>query len=376
MGPWLERNGPQATTVLGAFLFGAGNLLTTLALSLRQMWLVYVGYGCIVGSAIGTCFICPISTLQKWFPDYRGLASGVAVWGVGLGAILNVKIGMYLMKKVGLEYTFTVVGLIYFLFILWSGLVLRTPPPNYIPENYQYNSKDKVSLETIKKEWTLVEALNTKDFWLIYATFFAHALLGLVSISRFSNMITDMFAQTPEHAATIISLYGLFELASRIIIPVLSEKYDKKFIYIFSLAIQLAILIGFYFIVTNQAYTLFLISIWAIAVCYGGGFGTLSVFLTDKFGTANVGPLFGITVTTCSLVGLIGGGLSTVIFHTLGNVEATVVDVKTASIPYYVNAWWMLVVVAVGLVAALFISPREKELDEQVRRSTSTVENK
>lgn len=347
MGPWLERKGPTVATILGGVLFGLGNITTAAALYLQQMWLVYLGYGVIAGFGIGLCFISPVSTLQKWFPDHRGLASGIAVLGFGVGAIANAEIGIFLLKTQGLQLTFIIIGVSYFLLICGSGLVLRTPPPAFLPEE-DLEEQGKLCGSSL---W---DAITSKDFCLIYIAFFANVLFGLVSISRLSNLIIDVYDKTADHAALMVAIYGCSDLIGRILIPVLSDYIGRKNVYVIMLTAQLVILSSFYFILASKShYFLFLGSIWVIAACYGGGFGTISVFLTEKFGVSLVGPLFGVIVTACSLVGILGGIVSTVIFKTLAEGRDSV---KTAGpIPYYVNAWWMLIIVVVGLTCSVFI---------------------
>ncbi|CAL8072660.1 unnamed protein product [Orchesella dallaii] len=382
IGPWLEREGPRKASILGGFLFCAGNLITALALYLKQMWLIYLGYGVIAGYGIGICYISPVSALQKWFPDHRGLASGIAVSGFGAGAIVSAKLEVALIQHTGLPTTFLIMGLGYFVLIFISGLVLRTPPPGFSPaslndtsldsemhqvemgktveddESAEKSNSKKLDDDDDKKEWTLLEALVSTDFRLMYVMFFSNILFGLVAISRLSNMITDIFGKSAEHASTVVAINGGFNLSGRIFFSLLSDYVGRKNAYVLMLTCQLIILASFYFITTggSTTYWLFLMCMWIIASCYGGGFGSIPAFLTDKFGQYNIGACHGVILTAWSLAGIVGGIVFTSVF------KATSEDRDISDpFPYNVNVWWMLGIVMVGWTALLFVKPTERD---------------
>ncbi|KAJ1923517.1 hypothetical protein IWQ60_005842 [Tieghemiomyces parasiticus] len=130
-GPILERKGPRFGCLVGTVSLFTGHLLTALAVHTKQMWLVYVGYGIVGGFGLGFCYISPVSALQKWFPDHRGLAAGFAVCGFGAGSIAFAQIPLPLIKSLGVPLTFVVMGCIYFAIMLPSAFFLRVPPPGY-----------------------------------------------------------------------------------------------------------------------------------------------------------------------------------------------------------------------------------------------------
>jgi len=383
MGPWLEREGPRKASILGGFLFCSGNLITALALYLKQMWLIYLGYGIIAGYGIGICYISPVSALQKWFPDRRGLASGIAVTGFGGGAIASAKLEVALIQYTGLPGTFIIMGLGSFVCIFVSGLVLRTPPPGFSEkilnntvtdcefhqvemvkvaeddETAKANKKhDDNNYDDDKQDWTLLEALVSRDFRLMYIMFFSNILFGLCAISRLSNMITDIFGKSAEHASTVVAINGSFNLSGRIFFSLLSDYIGRKNVYVVMLTCQLIILSSFYFITTggSTTYWLFLMCMWIIASCYGGGFGSIPAFLTDKFGQYNIGACHGVLLTAWSLAGIVGGIVFTTVF------KATSQDRDTSDpFPYNVNVWWMLGIVVIGWSALLFVKPTQRD---------------
>ncbi|XP_021944977.2 uncharacterized MFS-type transporter YhjX isoform X2 [Folsomia candida] len=277
MGPWLERNGPRKAALLGTSLFFLGNLLASLALYLKWMWLIWIGYGLVGGAGIGLCYIAPVSALQKWFPDRRGLASGVAVAGFGSGSIAMAKVQVWLLALVGLPSTFLILGCIYFIVMALASFVLRSPPPNYQPK-------------------AMREIEQTKHF------------------------------------------------------------VGRKNCYVFMLSTQLAILAIFSTLTDTKAYYPFLAAMWILTSCYGAGFSVIPAFLSDKFGTYNVGACHGVILTAWSTAGIVGGIIFTLLFNDLNDPEN-----PSNPFAYNVNSWWLLAVVVVGWGAALMVTPTERD---------------
>lgn len=179
MGPWLERNGPKKALILSASLFFLGNLLSSLAIYLKAIWLLYIGYGVVGGFGLGLGYISPVSPLQKWFPNKRGMAAGLAVCGFGAGSIAIGKVILPLIHSVGLSLTFVVLGSCYFVAMVCVALLFRIPPPGYSANSSSVDSIEKNAQPEIKL--TLIESIKSYDFLLLYIMFFANALFGLVS---------------------------------------------------------------------------------------------------------------------------------------------------------------------------------------------------
>lgn len=181
MGPWLERNGPKKALILSSCLFFLGNLLSSLAIYLKAIWLLYLGYGVIGGFGLGLGYISPVSPLQKWFPDKRGMAAGLAVCGFGAGSIAVGKVILPLIHSVGLPLTFVVLGSCFFTAMMSVALLFRIPPPGYSTKSNSVDSIDKSSQATQPEiKLTLIESIKSIDFVLLYIMFFANALFGLV----------------------------------------------------------------------------------------------------------------------------------------------------------------------------------------------------
>jgi hypothetical protein len=131
LGPWLERSGPRMGAFFGASMYGLGQLVAALAIYLKQIWLLYIGYGVIGGCGLGISYIAPVSPIQKWFPDRRGLASGVAVCGFGAGSIAAPYVQYALIDQVGIVLTFVTLAIVYFAVMIVCAMVLRVPPPGF-----------------------------------------------------------------------------------------------------------------------------------------------------------------------------------------------------------------------------------------------------
>jgi MFS family permease len=374
MGPWLERRGPMLACLLGTSLFFTGNLVTALALYYKQIWLVFLGYGVISGYGLGLCYISPVSALQKWFPDRRGLASGMAVCGFGAGSIAIAKAQIPLIDSVGLPLTFVVLGSGYFIIMALSALVLRTPPPGYsvevvvtpITEEKQKNEGKQVvdmndnpqtSPDSDSQEISLIDALTSKDFRLMYVMFLANAIFGLVVISRLSNMVTDIFGGSADEASTVVSINGGFNLGGRLFFSILSDYIGRKNCYLVMLTSQLIILGAFSSITTTKTYWAFLMTMWILTSCYGAGFGVIPALLSDTFGPSNIGACHGVILTAWSTAGVVGGLIFTAVFNEILRQGYTTAD----HFPYNVNVWWIFVIVLIGWVTLFFVTPTAKD---------------
>jgi len=340
--------------------------------------LVFLGYGVIGGYGLGVCYISPVSALQKWFPDKRGLAAGFAVCGFGAGSIVISKVQLPLVHLVGLPLTFLILGSMYFSMMIISACVLRTPPPNYSVDKKSPNptlqdsnmtelevkigTAGPIKCRTMAAQeqevgMTLVEAITSTDFRLLLVMFSSNIIFGLVLVSRLSNIITDVFGKTPEEGSTIVAINGGFNLGGRLLVSMISDFVGRKNCFFVMLTLQVVILGCFSTMTQNGAYWPFVISMWIVTGCYGAGFGVIPAFLSDKYGPANIGASHGIVLTGWSFAGVAGGLIFTTVFN--GIVASGYASADP--FPYNVNAWWLFGVICLGWVALLFISPTKQD---------------
>ncbi|KAH7047213.1 major facilitator superfamily domain-containing protein [Linnemannia elongata] len=389
MGPWLERNGPRKAGLLGAVLFLIGNLITALGVHVKMIALVYVGYGIFGGLGLGISYISPVSALQKWFPDRRGVAAGLAVSGFGAGSIVMAKIPDPLAAAVGLPFTFVILGSFYFVVMVVCAFVFRVPPPGYVvngldvwavrvddyDEDDCFETRTHTEAEirelaaismTSRRNSTrcgartgydpsmsisLMDAFYSREFRLMYIMFLGNTMAGVVIISRLANIATDIFDHNKDAASTIVSINGGFNLVGRLFFASLSDRIGRKNSYMIMLGSQAIILVCLPTIMQTRCNWAFLMSIWILTSCYGGGFGCIPAFLCDMFGPSNIGPLHGVILTSWSLSSVGAGLLFTAIYNHLLDTGYTVHD----SYIYSINMNWILAGVALGLFMALFV---------------------
>ncbi|KAI9229224.1 MAG: oxalate/formate antiporter [Piptocephalis tieghemiana] len=405
MGPWLERNGPMKASFIGSSLFIIGNCLTALAIHTKQLWLIYVGYGVIGGFGLGLTYISPVSALQKWFPDFRGMAAGFAVCGFGAGSIAFAQIPGPLIRDLGLPVTFTILAAIYLVVMFSCALIVRIPPPGYSikgmtsdrekltstqpqdetvveakgsPSSLASDSKGNSSnrdVEAIASEGTmvppgqasgnshissmdpsvirltLIESLTSREYLIMYFMFFANSIFGLVVISRLSNMVQDLFGRDASTAATIVSINGGLNLAGRLIFATISDRIGRKSIFCFFLTAQSIILIILPTLLNTRNYGGFLACMFILTACYGGGFGIIPAFLSDMFGSKNIGACHGVVLTAWAIAGVAGGLCFTGIYNNIRAGGALASDPRA----YNVNLYWILALVLCGFIIVWFL---------------------
>ncbi|KAG0069065.1 hypothetical protein BGZ92_004764, partial [Podila epicladia] len=317
-GPWLERHGPKLAAILGATIFFLGNMIAAIGIYTKIIALLYFGYGVLGGAGLGLCYISPVSALQKWFPDRRGLAAGFAVCGFGAGSIILAKIPQPLTAAVGLPLTFVVLGCCYFVAMLLCAAVFRVPPPGFqvngmdmyrnkvVTEGEveaQPSEKAAQDLKDPGVNMALSDAIFSTEYRLMYIMFFGNSIAGLVFLSRLANIITDIFGKDGATAATIVAINGGFNLGGRLFFSTVSDRLGRKNSFFVMLMSQVIILASLPTIMEKRVYWAFLLVIWILTACYGGGFGCIPAFLCDMFGPSNIGAMHGIILTAWSLAG-------------------------------------------------------------------------
>eukprot|EP01133_Synstelium_polycarpum_P004227 gene4227-4929_t len=356
MGPWIERYGPKLSLFVGASAFSLGHFLTAMAIYLKAIWLLYLGYGVIGGFGIGLIYISPVATLQKFFPDHRGLASGFAVCGFGAGSIAFAKIPLPMIDAVGLPLTFVIMGAFFFTILTLLAVFVFRFPPNGFVETLSMQQLNNIGTEMPKI--LVVDAILSWEYRLIYFSFLANILFGLVTISRLSSMVQDIFGKDKSTASTIVSINGGFNLFGRILFATTSDYIGRKPVFMISLTVQ-CILIGLLTMITSEKnYVGFVTIMFILTTCFGGIFGTVPAFLSDMFGSNNIGAIQGVTLTAWSLAGVGGGLLFTGVFnHEISNGH-TVHD----AIVYNTNYYWVLALLVLSWISLWFlkVTPRER----------------
>jgi MFS family permease len=329
-GGWLERAGPRKAGAVAACCWGGGLLLGAFGVYVHQLWIMWLGAGVIGGIGLGLGYISPVSTLVKWFPDRRGMATGMAIMGFGGGAMIGAPLANLLINyfktptDVGVWKTFIVMGVVYFVFMMIGAFAYRVSPTGWQPEGWTPPSEKKSMIS--EHNVHLDNAHKTPQFWLIWWVLTLNVSAGIGVIGMASPMLQEIFAGkliglpdlkfgqlSPEQrtaiaaiAAGFAGLLSLFNIGGRFFWASLSDYIGRKNTYytFFILGIALYALAPTF--ANLGAKALFVLGFGIILSMYGGGFATVPAYLADMFGTQFVGAIHGRLLTAWSTAGIIG----------------------------------------------------------------------
>lgn len=318
LGRWVEKVGPKISGTTAGLFYGFGILGSGLAVQLESLWLFYLCYGVIGGIGLGLGYITPVSTLVKWFPDRRGLATGMAIMGFGFAALVFGPVMQSLFDAVGVANAFYILGAIYMALILASARYIERPPEGYMPDGFKPGEG-----KTIKADManiTANEALKTPRFYYIWIMMFINIACGIAVISAASPMMQEKLNYTPMEAATIVGLIGVFNGLGRIMWSTLSDYLGRANTYIVFFAFQI---LAFWLLPKISMEMAFLVMLFTVITMYGGGFATLPAFLGDLFGTKQLGAIHGMVLTAWALAGVVGPTIYDLVKSATGSLDAT-----------------------------------------------------
>jgi MFS family permease len=329
-GGWLERVGPRKAGAVAACCWAGGLLIGAFGVYVHQLWIMWLGAGVIGGVGLGLGYISPVSTLIKWFPDHRGMATGMAIMGFGGGAMIGAPLANLLINyfktptDVGVWKTFIVMGVIYFIFMMIGAFAYRVTPAGWQPDGWTPPSEKKSMIS--EHNVHLDNAHKTPQFWLIWWVLTLNVSAGIGVIGMASPMLQEIFAGkliglpdlkfgqlSPEQrvaiagiAAGFAGLLSLFNIGGRFFWASLSDYIGRKNTYytFFILGIVLYALAPTF--ANMGAKALFVLGFGIILSMYGGGFATVPAYLADMFGTQFVGAIHGRLLTAWSTAGIIG----------------------------------------------------------------------
>ena len=318
-GKWLERVGPRKAMMAAALCFGGGFMIGALGIHLHSLVLLYLGYGVLGGIGLGLGYISPVSTLIKWFPDRKGVATGMAIMGFGGGAMIASPLSVALMAHfkstsgLGVAATFITLGIIYFLFMQFGVWSIRVPADDWAPAGYVPNTEHSglITSGNVSAD----NAIKTPQFWLLWVVLLTNVTAGIGVLETASPLIQDTFSKaamgdrkfvTAAAAAGFVGLLSLFNLLGRFFWSSASDKLGRKVTY----AIYFALGIGLYALIptlgNNLQLTLYVVVACVIISMYGGGFATIPAYLSDLFGKYQVGAIHGRLLTAWSTAGVLG----------------------------------------------------------------------
>jgi len=312
-GKWVQSEGPRKSGFVAALCWGTGFLVGALGISLHELWLVYLGYGVIGGCGLGIGYITPVSTLISWFPDRRGMATGMAIMGFGGGALVASPLSDFLMKKfasptsTGVTETWVVLGIVYLLFMTAGAFGYRVPAPEWKPEGWTPPPPKANSLIT-NKNVSPSEAIRTPQFWLMWVVLCFNVTAGIGVLGQASAMIQEVFKGTitASAAAGFVGLLSLFNMGGRFFWASLSDKIGRKATYTCFFVLGTALYALVPLTGTIGSVALFVGCFCIILTMYGGGFATIPAYLADIFGTKYVSAVHGRLLTAWSAAGVLG----------------------------------------------------------------------
>lgn len=322
LGQYVERRGPRRAGTLASVFFGLGIAGSGVAIHADCLVLLYLCYGVLGGIGLGMGYIVPVSTLVKWFPDRRGLATGLAIMGFGFASLISSPIIERLIMTVGLANTFFLMGLAYFVVMFLSSQYLAPPAPGWMPEGYVHMPVSARTKRIREDPWQLTarEAVRTRRFYWLWLMLFINVTCGIAVISVASPMAQEAVGMTPCQAAAMVGLIGLFNGGGRIAWASLSDYIGRANTYTAFFGIQLAA-----FLVLPKAANalLFEALLFLIMTCYGGGFACIPAFIGDLFGTKQLAAIHGCTLTAWAAAGLIGPVFAAWVRQTTGSYSGT-----------------------------------------------------
>ncbi len=335
LGGWLEHAGPRKAGLVSALCWCGGLLISAIGVKTHQLWMMWLGSGVIGGIGLGLGYISPVSTLIKWFPDKRGMATGMAIMGFGGGAMVGAPLATALMghfsspTEVGVWQSFVAMAAIYFVFMTAGALAYRVPPTGWKPEGWTPPAKKANAMVTDRHVHVSV-AWKTPQFALVWLVLCLNVSAGIGILGMASPLLQEVFAgkllgneltfselnaaqlaQIAAIAAGFTGLLSLFNIGGRFFWASFSDYIGRKNTYFAFFALG----VGLYSLVPNMGHignvALFVAAFCIILSMYGGGFATVPAYLADLFGTQMVGAIHGRLLTAWAAAGVLGPVLIT-----------------------------------------------------------------
>ena len=298
-GLWLNRRGPRVVAMTGGVLYGLGVFLASF--SAHRLWWLYLSYGLVGGIGLGFGYIVPVAVLVKWFPDRRGLLTGIAVGGFGAGALITAPLATRLIQTVGVLQTFAYLGVGFLIITVFAGSFMQNPPPDWKPAGW--SPSESLTKQRSARDYTLTEALATWQWWALWLLLFLNTSAGISVISQEAPMFQELAHLSALTAAALVGVASIGNAAGRVFWAWLSDLVTRRMTFLIMYLLQVVL-----FWVLPSLHTSAELGVVAFLVlmAYGGGFGTMPAFAADYFGPRNVGPIYGLMLTAWSFASVFG----------------------------------------------------------------------
>ncbi|GGL36915.1 MFS transporter [Halarchaeum grantii] len=360
LGSYVEKYGPRKAGLGAAVLYGLGTIGAGLSVQMGSRTLFFITFGLIGGMGLGLGYISPIGTLLEWFPDRRGMATGLAVMGFGAGALLTAPVGNELMLRFstgsaqytqgGIATTFFTLGALYFVLMALGASYLAKPPKDWLPsgmEQTESAAEEARSAISGLSNLTARESLRTPRFYMVWLIIFINVSAGIMLLAYASPILVQLGGATTTTAAFITGYIGIFNGGGRIFWSSLSDYVGRTTTYGAFFAIQI---VAFFLMPQITGVWVLAAILFAIITCYGGGFACLPAYLSDLFGTKEVSAIHGYALTAWGFAGVAGPTLASTILESTGSYTTAL---------YIIN-----IVLVVGLAIVLLLRWRIGKLQD------------
>lgn len=309
-GRWQDKTGPRIVAIAGGILLGIGMIIAGFANSLI---IIIIGYGIVSGIGIGLAYVCPISCGVKWFPDKRGLITGLAVAGFGAGALIVGPLARALIDSIGVFNTFRILGIIFLVLVFIGALILRNPPVGYKPTGWN----PPITTTTTRIDYSPGQMLSTGQFYLIWIMYFFGCASGLMIIGQTSPIGQELAKYSKETAALGVSLLAIFNALGRIFWGRISDTLGRmRTLFLMFLICGLAVL-SYNLIATLPGW--FWIGISLVGLCFGGYLALFPAITADFYGTKSIGMNYGLVFTAYGAGGLLSNIFAPKVKEITGN---------------------------------------------------------
>ena len=298
-GQWQSRSGPRVVAITGGILYGLGVFLASF--SANKLWWLYVSYGLIGGLGLGLGYIIPVAVLVKWFPDKRGLMTGIAVGGFGAGALITAPVATRLIQSVGVLTTFAYLGIAYLIVTVITGWFMQNPPAGYAPAGWKPGAL--LASQRSTRDYTLGEALKRWQWWALWLLLFLNTSAGISVISQEAPLFQEFAKVGAVVAAGMVGVVSIGNGVGRVFWAWVSDLVTRRMTFLIMFAIQVVL---FWILPSLHTTTVITIVSFIILMCYGGGFGTMPAFAADYFGPKNVGSIYGLMLTAWGFASAFG----------------------------------------------------------------------
>lgn len=331
-----DKIGPRIVATVGGAMLGTGLIIASFATDLVMFTIAFSVIG---GLGIGTAYVCPIATCVKWFPDKRGMITGLAVAGFGAGALVFTPIAKAFIASSGIMATFMYLGIIFLVAVVLGAQLMIVPPAGYKPEGWNPPAPAPGAAKAGGGDFTTMEMLRTPQFYLLWITYFAGCMAGLMIIMNITNMwqspsmlelvktmptvSKDAFKVVADQGALAVMIVAILNAAGRLVWGQVSDIIGRKttLMILFAYAGVIMLLLN-----TFTSYTMFLVGVCSVGFCFGGFLGLYPAVTADYFGTKNVGANYGFMFAAFGAGGLLGPWLAPKLMTIVGKIPYEAMD--------------------------------------------------